>query len=243
MKVGSSSVHYLPGQETNLENFSQYLKSKERDAYELIKEKKFLKDKEQEPAIRVALRAIKDFALAFQKGEEIIWRYFNVSEKEFEPPQEKPSEKQTQENIKPEEKKVEIFDSPKKESPKKEISPKPKEIKPRKKPQKRSASKKKNEKFFNQVKTFLTEKEIEILDIQSFNKSDLTLRIKDQQGEEKLLIAYNKKRLTEKDIINAHKKALEHDLKYILLSLGEPAKKITALIEAVQNLSRLEKIE
>ena len=80
MKVGSSPLHFISGQETRLENFSQHLKSREKDAYELLREKKFLKDSEQEPAIRVALRAIKDFAISFKKNNVIIWRYFTASE-------------------------------------------------------------------------------------------------------------------------------------------------------------------
>jgi len=57
-----------------------------------------------------------------------------------------------------------------------------------------------------------------------------------------LLIAYNKKRINENDIIKAHKKALELNLKYIILSLGEPLKKLTNLIEALKNLEKIEKI-
>jgi len=83
MKIGNSPIYFLPGQESMLEKFSQYLKSKEKEAFILLKEKKFLKDKNQDPAIRIALRTIKDFAIAFKKNEEIIWRFFTVSETEF----------------------------------------------------------------------------------------------------------------------------------------------------------------
>ena len=58
MKVGSSPLYFIPGQEPMLEKFANHLKSKEKDAFFLLKEKSFLKDTEQEPAIRVALRAI-----------------------------------------------------------------------------------------------------------------------------------------------------------------------------------------
>jgi len=56
MKIGNSPIYFLPGQESMLEKFSQYLKSKEKEAFILLKEKKFLKDKNQDPAIRIALR-------------------------------------------------------------------------------------------------------------------------------------------------------------------------------------------
>jgi midasin (ATPase involved in ribosome maturation) len=101
---------------------------------------------------------------------------------------------------------------------------------------------KKNERFFNTIKETLAKKQIEIIDIIGFSKGDLTLKIKEKE-KEKILVAYNKKRLTELDITNAYKKAKEHDMGYIIFTLGEPAKKTTSFIEAIKNLSSIEKIE
>ena len=50
--------------------------------YQMLKERKVLKDAEQEPSIRVALRSIRDFAVGFKIGEDIYWRYILVPEKE-----------------------------------------------------------------------------------------------------------------------------------------------------------------
>ena len=258
MKVGSSPIYLIPGQEPMLERFSQHLKSKEKEAFELLKRKKFLKDDEQVPAIRIALREIRDFAIAFKKDEKIFWRYFTILENEFEPPKVKSIKKSSQpeDKKKPGEKtsnkqELNIFDTQK---------PAPKGVPPHSVPgartsnevpskegtktpaKKRTATKKNNDKFFNKVKEFLSGKSIEILDIENFSKSDLILRIK-TKGEEKLLVAYNKKRISEADIIKAHKKATEFNLKYIILSLGEPLKKINNLIKAVKNLSEIEKIK
>ncbi|MFC1682475.1 hypothetical protein ACFL0X_02575, partial [Nanoarchaeota archaeon] len=72
-RVGSSPVYFLEGQERGLEGFSNHLKSKEKEAFDLLKEKKFLGDSEIEPAIRVALRAIKDFAVPFERDGKVIW--------------------------------------------------------------------------------------------------------------------------------------------------------------------------
>jgi len=227
MKVGSSPVYLIAGQESMLERYSQHLKSKEKEAFELLKRKKFLKDEEQVPAIRIALREIKDFAIAFKKEEEIFWRYFTIPENEFEP-KDKPMEKSPQPKEKTSDKQeLNIFDRQKT----KKIPVK-----------KRTATKNNNDKFFNKVKEFLSGKSIEILDIENFSKSDLILRVKIKGGE-KLLVAYNKKRISEADIIKAYKKAAEFNLKYIILSLGEPLKKIDNLIKAVKNLSEIGKIE
>ena len=246
MKVGSSPIYLISGQEPMLERFSQHLKSKEKEAFELLKKKKFLKDEEQVPAIRIALREIKDFAIAFKKDEEIFWRYFTIPKNEFEFPKIKPMEKvpQQEDKKKPEEE----ISLPKEEKSKEKTLEKQelnifdKQKTAKTSAKKRTITKKNNDKFFNKVKEFLFKRSIEILDIENFGKNDLVLRVKTKE-EEKLLVAYNKKRICEADIIKAHKKATEFNLKYIVLSLGEPLKKIDSLIKAVKNLSEIEKIE
>ena len=76
----------------------------------------------------------------------------------------------------------------------------------------------------------------------TFSKNELILKIKTGY-EEKILIAYNKKRVNEKDIIKANKKASEFNLPYMILSLGEPLKKINELMTALRNLSSIEKLK
>jgi len=252
LRVGSSPIYFIPGQEPQLEKYSQYVKGKEKDALQLLKDNKFLEDEKQAPAIRVALRAIKDFAIPFRKKDKNYWRYFTTSENEFWEEEikiqieEKISnhsieiEKESQDiSLKIKEADVNplnIFDEKKDKEELKLIKKSQKKIL-RKKP-----AQKANEKFFDKIKEFLSEKNIEISGIEGFSKDDLTLKIKEHE-KEKLLIAYNKKRLTETDIINAHKKAKEQHLRYKILSLGEPLKKTTTLIEALRDLDNIEKIE
>jgi len=243
MRVGSSPVYFIPGQEKNLEKFSEHLKSKEKEAFLLLKEKKFLNDDKQQPAIRVALREIRDFAIPFRKEEQIIWRYFTSLETEFKQKELKPLKI----------KQVEIINPPSKLTPTHQIKEKSKELDifdksikkksvlKKKTSRKKAIPQKKNNKFFNKVKEFLSNRSIEILDIESFNKNDLILLIR-KQGEEKLLVAYNKKRVNESDIIKANKKASELNLNYIILSLGEPLKKLDSLIDAIKRLSEIEKL-
>ena len=52
-----------------------------------------------------------------------------------------------------------------------------------------------------------------------------------------------KKRISEADINKASKKASELNLPYIILSLGRPLKKLNSLINAIKNLSAIEKLE
>ncbi|MCK4647770.1 hypothetical protein KAT24_02475, partial [Candidatus Pacearchaeota archaeon] len=80
MKVGSSPIYYISGQEAQLENFAHYLNNKEKETFTLLQNKKILRDSEQHPAVRVALRSIKDFAMPFKKEEKIFWRYYLTPE-------------------------------------------------------------------------------------------------------------------------------------------------------------------
>ncbi|MCX6750671.1 MAG: hypothetical protein NTZ83_04395 [Candidatus Pacearchaeota archaeon] len=300
MRVGNSPVYYIQGQEPQLERFSNYLKSKEKEAFLLLQEKKFLKDSEQTPAIRVALRQIKDFAFPFRRNNETVWRYLTAKESEFKmevkPIEEheyieakpKPFDKKEREigekiikDIKiedieeirkdkeklekkeeieeeeeyitlpvpipeknKEEKKEEHPSEKKREKPTKE---KPEKQKPRPqekvdKKTKKKATPKQDNKFFDKIKEFLSKETIEIVNIESFNKNEILLRIK-SEGTEKLLVAYNKKKILDTDIINANKKASQLNLKYLILCMGEPSKKLSSLIESAQNLEKIEKIE
>jgi len=91
MKVGGSPLYYIKGQENKLDDFYKYLPEKEREAFLILKENKILEDKKQEPAIRVALRSIKDFAFPFLKDQEVLWRFHTITEGEvrqmLEPPE------------------------------------------------------------------------------------------------------------------------------------------------------------
>ena len=232
MRIGSSPLYFLPGQEPSLEKFSSHLKSKEKDAYLLLKEKKYLKDSELEPAIRVALRAIKDFAIPFKNNEEIYWRFLTTSEEEIKNIFEE--KQRLKEEIKENEEVLEIAPVLHKE---KKASKRFKEKTKRKKKENRQDGK-----FFERIKSFLSEKAIEIIGIESVNKDSLMFRIK-EDGEEKLIVAYNKKRITDSDIINAYKKSKEMNLSYQILSLGEPSKKLSSLVEAMKKLGEIGKID
>lgn len=236
MRVGTSPVYYIPGQDQQLENFAQYLKSKEKEAYLILKENKFLKDSEQEPAIRVALNAIKDFAVPFTKNNEKYWRYFIANEAEFYLPIEEPKEKVS----------VQVKDEPLEKEEIKILEKQPKKEKlkktPKEKSSKKSTGKKQEEKFLERVKEFLSKDSVEIVNIEGLGKDELVLRVR-VKGEEQILIAYNKKKIAEKEVIRAAKKAGDFKLKYSILSLGELPKKISELILALQNMKEIEKIE
>ena len=232
LRIGSSPLYFISGQEDQLERFSQYLRSKEKDAFLLLKDKKILRDSEQQPAIRVALREIKDFAVPFEKDNEIFWRYFLTEES---PNIETEKEEKVEEEIIGEIK----TEKPGQET--KEEKPKTKN-KTASKTRKTIKTKKKDENFFNKIKDFLEKQNIEIIDIKDFKNNEAILKIKKQENEE-LLFVFNQKKITEKEITKSYKKASEEKMKYSILSLGEPSKKLYDLISAIKDLSEIGKIE
>lgn len=253
MRIGSSPLYFLEGQESMLENFSEHLKSREKDAFNLLKEKKLLKDSEQEPAIRVALRAIRDFAIPFTHNEEGYWKYFTAKESELDL---KPAVKKIEiairekpaEEIVVEKPQVEIAeiveikneDIENEKNPEDIVEIKSQKIKERKKKEPRKS--KQDEKFLEKVKSFLSKSSVEIINVEGFRNDEISLLVK-IKGEEQLLVAYKKKKVTDADIIKAAKKAEKLKMKYSIISQGELPKKISDLMEALQNIKSIKKME
>jgi len=237
LKIGNSRLYLIEGQENRIETYSHYLKSKEKEAFNLLKEKRFLRDSEQNPAIRVALKEIKDFAIPFQKPDtkELYWRFFTVPESEFMGKGK--GKQQRQEKSKGDE--LDIF-YPETEKEGGEIKKKIKKSSKKKSARRKSP---KENKLLNKIKEFLSEREIEIVDIISFDKNEIMLKIKEKNSEtEKIFIAYKKRRLNEADIVNAGKKAAEFRLPYVVANPGEPLKKVRDFIDAAKNLHSFEKL-
>jgi hypothetical protein len=223
MRVGSSPIYFIEEKTPEIEKFGLYLKSKEKEAFLLLKEKKFLDDEKLEPAIKVAIREIKDFAIPFENEGKLIWRYFTVQESNF---------KEQKDKLPVEIKSVEI----------KEINSQ-QELKKKERVKKvRKTLKTKTNKFFEKVKEFLSNKNIEIKTIEKIGTKELIVKVKENE-EEKLLIYFDKKKISEQDIIKANIKANELKLKYILLTLTEPPKKMINYIDALKNLSEIRSLK
>jgi hypothetical protein len=79
MKIGTSPLYLIPGQEFKLEAFTENLTGVEKEAYLILKDNRLIEDQAQEPRIRVALRSLKDFAIPTQMNDKLFWKYFTVS--------------------------------------------------------------------------------------------------------------------------------------------------------------------
>jgi hypothetical protein len=89
VKIGGSPLYYAPGQEARLQEYINKLHEKEKQACDLLREKRVLRDKSLEPVMRVALRQIKDFARPLEvtvgDEKEIFWKWYLLSTEETEP--------------------------------------------------------------------------------------------------------------------------------------------------------------
>lgn len=88
MKVGGSPLYYCDGQENSLEQFAEKLSEADRQAFTQLKSSKVLRDRDQDPHTRVALREIKDFAIPLEVNadgySDLFWKYYLVSDGEAE---------------------------------------------------------------------------------------------------------------------------------------------------------------
>lgn len=80
VKRGGSPFYFVPEHKARLANFISDLGEKDRRAAEKLREHKVLRDKEQEPLVRVCLRQVKDFAspveVKTKDGVELFWKWY-----------------------------------------------------------------------------------------------------------------------------------------------------------------------
>ena len=245
MKVGSSPLYYIQGQEPQLEKFTQYLNQKEKEAFELLKNSKILDDELQSPVIRVALRAIKDFASPVKARvngvEKLFWRYYLVPDTDLSTlinqiTIQQPIENQYLQQQYAQQPIQQSVQQQVQETPQQQIAQQIQQIpqipqqqtdqvsQPLEKKKKKRTSPNK-ESFLNEIKEFLKNKNIELISVLEYNNKEITAKIK-ENGRESLLLALNKKRPDEKMIKKAYKKSLPHNLPYTILTRAESAKSL-----------------
>lgn len=230
LKVGGSPLYYFTGQESKLQNFTDNLHGKPKDAYNLLKQDKILRDLSQEPAIRVALREIKDFAVPLQvnykNNIEIFWKWYLTDNKEAESLIKNIVSKKEIAQQKPkEEVKKEAIQKPlEKTEPKKEV---PIELK-----KDTTKIKKKTDKgkFLEDIQNFLNKAKINIIEtkeIKKNNEIDFIVELQTQLGNVRYLCkTKNKKKISEGDLSSALLNAQSKNLPLLFLTKGKATKKL-----------------
>lgn len=261
LRVGSSPLYLLTGQEKMLEEHTDNLKPIEKEAYLLLKKKGVLVDEEQNPMIRVALRAIKDFAVPNEEQGKLIWKYAFEDEVKKEP--EKKEEKienldklQEEKIEKVEEKKEEsgFLESTSEEVGEKDIEDKIKEETVKKDIKKEEVFLKKVEEIFDlasdsefldEIKDYLKLRGIKIIKEIEVSKKEVVAHIlvKSDLGElTMVLIARNKKTVNEEELKQILQRAMHEHMLCLFILRKEPSKKLRSLIEN-NHLIRLEVME
>jgi len=227
-KRGGSPFYYIRGQEVKLQQLAEYLPGKEKEAYNLIKEKKLIKDRDAEPWQRVALRAIKDFAYPINvnigNNQELFWKWYLMDNEQAKPylakyygsgksvEQEKPLEEEKQEVIE-ETKKQEIIKEVLKE-------PEPKKIKEKKKV---------SGKFFEELKSYFANKNIYLLADEIIKKGseiNLIISVPSHLGNIKYFVkAKDKKSISDADLTLALSEGQQRKLPVLFLATGKLSKK------------------
>jgi hypothetical protein len=265
MKVGSSSLYLLPGQESQLENFIEYLNPKEKEAYQILKENKILADEEQVPAIRVALRAIKDFAIPIkvklQEQQKVFWKFFLISNDELssliENKEEINKDSKNQEikkeqtsiaqvNLEKDNNEGQKREVPKIQPDKEESQDKNRENKEIKqeKPletikKERKSPKTENSNFTKTIKDYFSKKDVEIMTIMLEKRKEFwaIIRANSTFGkQEYYVIAKDKRKISDQEIDQALERSQSEKMPVLIIAPGELDKKAAMRILSLRNL-------
>jgi len=258
LKVGSTSLYYIPGQENQLENFVDSLNEKDKKTFSLLREKSVLREKEVDPLTRVSLKNIKDFAVplkvSYGQDSEVFWKFYSLSNQDSEAiikkqlsnksdntktgerKQEIP--KPTPETQKQRHEEKEIHVPSLEEKQKKPIDKKPVEKQLNLKP-KKETPKLRNEavesKFLDEIINYFNQKKIIVIEkdiIRKNSEIDFTIRVPSAVGS---LIYYckakNKKRINEGDLSSTFITAQSKKLPVLFLTKGELTKRAKDMLE------------
>ena len=239
MRIGASPLYLISGQENKLENKTEHLKKIEKETQEYLKTQKIIYDDKEEPATRVALRNIKDFAIPFKFQNKIAWKYAFTPEEEInEILFPKNHEKKLDIKTKKQNTKEEKHEVPKAWEIKKEEIKNAKIESKSTKPVQEKSEKIKNshpKTFLKEIESFLKNQETSITEIEEVDKKKVIAIVKDN-NQKSMLFAFNKARITETELLKCYKKADKKNLPYQIITKSSLTKKLTDTIRAYQKL-------
>ncbi len=255
--VGGSRVYYISGQEAAVgDKLYPHLKSVERDAFDILKQYKVVRDKDMQSWCRVALRDLKDFAfplnVTLENKNEIFWRFHLVTDTEaeeilqqrFGTIEEKPKEEKIVTEFTVSEEPIqEIFvkEIPVQESfVMKEIIEKPKEVQGKLTEVKPLKEKKTLQDFsggfYDKVKQFFTANNITITEEKMIKKNkefDFVVNVPSNVGVLKMYVKANsKKALNDNDLTLAYAEAQQKRITALFLGGGKLTKKAEEVINS-----------
>jgi len=214
-KIGGSPVYYVKEHAYKLTDLYKYLNEKDKRAYDLIKQRKVLRDNVLTPLLRVSLRNIKDFAKPVEvnvgQNKEVFWRWFMTPMSEAGPMINGFFEKPKPQPVKP---KIEKSEKPKVEKPKVEQkSLKPEPV---------GNLHEKTKKYFNSSNIRVLDSEI----IRKNSEIDYIVEVPTPIGNIRYFCrAKTKKKSNEGDIAQVFVKGQRKKLPAMLMTTGDLTKK------------------
>ncbi|MBI5065689.1 hypothetical protein HZA97_05625 [Candidatus Woesearchaeota archaeon] len=245
LKIGSSPLYFLPQKKHQLENYADHLNEKEKKAFNLLKEKKIIRNSELDPLTKVCLQQLKDFAepiqVSYQDKSEIFWKWYALNDNEFEekvkllitPLQVKEEKKEH----KIEETKLETKQEVKLQT-KEKIEEKKTELKQEAIVEKEEKTKKITE-FQDEFSEFFEKNKIQIVDILSkrTGEKDLIIEIPSSVGNLTYFCKIkNKKSITDSDVSKAFLQGQSRKLPVLILSTGNTNKKAVELLNELRGV-------
>jgi len=238
-KIGSSPLYYVKGQEAKLESLYKHLGEQPRKAFDLLKEKKVLRDKTLESWQRVAVREIKDFAIMltvnYGDEKEMFWRWYRASEEDAKQKivdilkKEVPAKKEEKEE-KVEEKKEKVEEKKEKVEEKKEDKP------PEEAPEETPKKAEKIDEFYGLINTYFTENRIIVIEEKPIRKNteyEFVIEIPSTLGNLKYFVkAKNKKKINDAELNMSYSLGEKKKLPTIFVSTGELTKKAEKYLDA-----------
>ena len=227
-------------QEEKIQDLYKYLHDKEKKAYDLLKTKKVLRDTAAQPAIRVALRNIRDFAKPLEvkiKGvKEIFWKWYlldNVSAENFIREivkKDLPVPVVEKKEPKP------IEEEPKIEKEKQQVLQKEEPIKPEVKTEEKQV-------LLAKVNSTFTNKNIEVIEEKVIRKNseiEMIINVPSPVGKLKFFCKIrNKKKNNDKDLSSAFVEGQMKKLPVLYVTTGEFTKKAEQMLDTEFNMSIL----
>lgn len=231
LKIGGSPIYYVQEHEPKLEEFLNNLSEKDQKTARLLKEKKVLKDSEQDPLIRVSLKTIKDFAKPFEIEKQLFYRYFLFPKEEAESMAEGMLTKtapKIEVKIEPVEIAEKYIEQPKavekiitdEHDVRKKVE-KPKTVKHEKKSD-----------FFEAIKDHVHGLNLDIISKEKIKKSEYTLILKNHDSNEYIYcVAKDKKTINEGDLSTAFVFSHQKKMPCLFLMTGKFTKKAESMTQ------------
>lgn len=224
--IGGSPLYYVNGQEPKLSSrLYNSLKSKEKEVFTLLDKDKVLKDEDLEPAHRVAIRNLKDFAVKLdviqEDKSETFWKYSLIEDLEAKNIIENLLKKDVIKEF-PIESPNEIpLELPKPEIKQPVTSQIEKPIKP--------AKPKQRDNFYGTIREYLSKNKINILEetiVKKQSEFEFIVNLPSSVGNLKYFIkAKNKASINDADISLAYSESHQKKLPCLFITKGKLTKK------------------